>query len=172
MGSASDPPATVRILDSSPVYSLAAFERCVITDWRLQPTQREFARRNEALIELTDRFAGVCGYLEMIEPTSKPPPGPLRKFAMDGFRALGAKLSCVGMVVHGTELRVTFVRAVLSGMTFFVPQFQPLRVFKETDAATRWIQASLGEGANFQRRLAVAAESLRPQQHAAPAQHP
>jgi hypothetical protein len=169
MGSGSDPPATVRILESSSTYALGEFERCIIADWRLQPSEQDFERRNVALLDLAGRFPGACAYIDMIEPTSKPPTSPVRKAAMEVFRALGPKLSCVATIVHGAELRVTFVRAVLSGMTFFVPQFQPLRVFKETDAAARWAQGRLGADSEFERRLAAAAESLRPPKHAAAA---
>lgn len=163
MSSGSEVPGAVRIIDSSPMYSLAEFERCIIADWRMQPTEQEFGRRNEALIDLAGRFPSACAYLEMIEPSSKPPTAPVRKTAMGVFRSLGPKLSCVATIVHGAELRVTFVRAVLAGMTFFVPHFQPLRVFKETDSAAAWMQGHLHESDEFARRLTTAADSLRPQ---------
>jgi hypothetical protein len=164
--------ATIRILESNPTYGLGEIANCLIADWRLQPNAQDFDRRNVALLDLAARFPGACAYIDMIEPTSKPPTAPVRKAAMDIFRALGPKLSCVATIVHGAELRVTFVRAVLSGMTFLVPQVQPFRVFKQTEAAARWIQPHLGADAELERRLVAAAESLRPQKHAAPAQRP
>jgi hypothetical protein len=172
MGPGSETAAAVRVLESNPTYALGEFERCIIADWRLQPSESDFHRRNVVLTDLAARFPGACAYVDMIEPTSKPPTAPVRKFAMDVFRTLGPKLVCVATVVHGAELRVTFVRAILSGMTFIVPQFQPLRVFKQTDAAARWMQTNLAADADFERRLVAAAESLRPPKHPAQAQHP
>ncbi|HEY5924501.1 MAG TPA: hypothetical protein VIV11_22640, partial [Kofleriaceae bacterium] len=150
-----------------PIYSLGEFERCIITDWRLQPTERAFDRRNEELVKLAERHPGACAYLEMIEPSSKPPPAPLRKHGMEVFRKLGLNLTCVAVVVHGTEMRAALVRAVLTGMTFLIPQFQPARVFKESEAAAKWLRPRLGMDAEFDRRFVGAAEFLRPPQPAA-----
>ena len=161
------PTAAVRVLESNPTYALAEFERVLIADWRLQPSEADFDRRNVALIDLAERFPGACGYIDMIEPTSKPPTAPVRKSAMGVFRTLGPKLSCVATVVHGAEFRVTLVRAILSGLTFLVPQFQPLRVFKQTEGAARWMQETLKQSTEFEQRLIAAAESVRQQQAAA-----
>jgi hypothetical protein len=158
----------MRIIESVATYGLAEFERCIIADWRLQPNEREFDRRNVALIELADRFPNACAYIEMIEPTSKPPSAPVRKSAMGVFKSLGPKLSCVATIVLGTEVRVTLVRAVISGMTFFVPKFQPLKVFKLTDDAARWVQEQLDESSEFAQRLTAAADSLRTAPQAQP----
>jgi hypothetical protein len=133
----------------------------------LQPSEQDFNRRNVALLDLAGRFPGACAYLEMIEPTSKPPSAPVRKSAMEVFRALGPKLTCVATIVHGAELRVTFVRAVITGMTFIVPQFQPLKVFKDNESAAHWTRSRLGGDGDFERRLVTAADSLRPTQQAA-----
>ena len=167
MVSGSEAPGAVRILDSSPLYTLGEVGNCLIADWKLQPTSLEFDRRNVALRDLASRFPGACAYLEMIEPTSKPPPASVRKPAMDVFKQLGPTLSCVAIIVHGAELRVTFVRAILSGMTFLVPQVQPLRVFKDTESAARWIQPRLPADPEFETRLVAGAESLRPPKPAA-----
>ena len=63
---------------------------------------------------------------------------------MEVFRKLGVNLSCVAAVVHGTEIRMVLVRAILTGMAFLVPQFQPARVFKEIEAAAKWMRPRLG----------------------------
>lgn len=156
-----------RILETTPTYVLAEFGRCLITDWRLQPNKLEFDRRNEALMDLASRFPGACGYLEMIESTSKPPSSSVRKGGMEAFRTLGPNLSCMAVVIHGAEFRVTLVRAVLTGLTFLVPQIQPLRIFKQTQPAADWMQGLIAESPGFERRFAAAAELLRPQQPAA-----
>jgi hypothetical protein len=46
-------------------------------------------------------------------------------------------------------------------MTFLVPKFQPVRVFKQTEDAARWTQGILNQDAEFERRLVAAAESCR-----------
>ena len=162
VGSGSEPPAGLRVVESSPIYSLGEFERCIIVDWRLSPTEREFDSRNAALVALAERHPGACACLEIIEPGSKPPPSPLRKYGMEGYRKLGANLCCVAVVVHGTEMRTALIRAVLTGMTFLIPQFQPARVFKDIEAAGRWMRPRLGMDAEFDRRLLAAGEFLRP----------
>ncbi|MEO6771683.1 MAG: hypothetical protein ABI467_01510 [Kofleriaceae bacterium] len=155
-------PAGLRIIEIDPVCSLGELDRCLLVVWRQQPTRAMFDLRHRALTDLASRHAGQCAYVELIESTSKPPPDELRKVAVEVFRKLGNAVSCVGFVMEGNELRTALVRAILTGMTFLVPQMQPSKVFKRAAAAAAWVRPQLG-GAEpeLETRLTAAIDYLR-----------
>ncbi len=157
-----EPPANLRILEANAVCAMAEYEHCLLIVWRLQPTRAMFERRHEALLELSARAPGKCGYFEMIQPSSKPPSDELRKNAVDVFRKLGRSLGCIGFVIEGGELRAALVRAILTTMTFLVAQMQPSKVFKHLRDLGPWARGYLGEvGPEFDPRLLAAFAYLR-----------
>lgn len=160
-GTAVVAPEGLRIIEVSPVCAMGEFERCLLTVWRLQPTIDAFNMRHAALTELAARNPGKCAYVELIEPESKPPTDEMRKVAVEAFRKLGSDLSCVGFVLDGTQLRSALVRAILTGMTFLIPQMQPSKVFKRLGDAAEWIRPRIGQDAGFNPRLLGAFDYLR-----------
>jgi hypothetical protein len=155
-------PPGLRIIDIGAVCSIAEHERCVLTVWRQQPTRAAFDLRHEALLALATQYPKRCAYVEVIEPTSTPPTNELRKVAVEVFRKLGKDLSCVGFVLEGAELRTTMVRAILTGMTFFVPQMQPSKVFKRLTDTPVWMRPHMGEtDPAFDTRFLAAFDYLR-----------
>lgn len=142
---------------------MGEFERCLLTVWRLQPTAELFNLRHEVLVELAARYPGKCAYVELIETdSSKPPPDELRKIAVEAFRKLGSNLACVGFVLDGTQIRAALVRAILTGMTFLIPQMQPSKVFKRLSDVAGWVGPRIGEESPlFGERLADAFDYLR-----------
>ncbi|MFT3693229.1 MAG: hypothetical protein QM831_08810 [Kofleriaceae bacterium] len=155
------PPSGLRIIDVTPVYSFAELDRCLMIVWRQQPTRDAFERRHQELEALAKRSPKSCAYVEVIESSSKPPTDELRKIAVQVFKKLGKDLSCVGFVIEGTDLRTTMVRAILTGMTFLVPQMQPSKVFKRLGDAGPWVRNFLGEDSGFDPRFAAAFDYLR-----------
>lgn len=157
-----EPPEGLRIIEIDPVCSLGEQDRCLFVVWRQQPTRAMFDLRHRALTELAARHKGQCGYVELIESTSKPPPDELRKVAVEIFRKLGRDVSCVGFVMEGNELRTALVRAILTGMTFLVQQMQPSKVFKRLGDAATWLRPQIGPvEPGFETRFAAAFEYLR-----------
>ena len=157
-----EPPEGLRIIEIGPVCSLGEQERCLFVVWRLQPTRAMFDLRHRVLSELATRHEGQCAYVEVIEATSKPPTDELRKVAVEVFRKLGRDVSCVGFVMEGSELRVALVRAILTGMTFLVPQMQPSKVFKRIGDAASWVRPQIGATEpEFEARFAAAFDYLR-----------
>jgi hypothetical protein len=151
----------VVIREATPVYALGEFEHCVLTVWRLQPTEEAFRRRNRELLDLASRFPGQCAYMEFIEQTSRPPPGALRPVSLEPFPGLGKNLSCIGTTIDGTQVRSALVRAILTGMTFLVPQFQPYKVFKRRSDMAEWVQPRINAAPGFADRVTAAFEVLR-----------
>ena len=157
-----EPPTGLRIIEINPVCSIGEQDRCLFVVWRQQPTRKMFDLRHHVLAELALRHKGECGYVELIESTSKPPTDELRKVAVDVFRKLGRDLSCVGFVMEGNELRTALVRTILTGMTFLVPQMQPSKVFKRLTDAAIWIRPQIGTTEpGFEARFAAAFDHLR-----------
>jgi hypothetical protein len=157
-----EPPEGLRIIEIDPVCSLGERERCLFVVWRQQPTRAMFDLRHRALTDLATRHRGKCAYVEVIEPTSKPPTDELRKVAVEIFRKLGRDVSCVGFIMEGNVLRTALVRAILTGMTFLVPQMQPSKVFKRIGDAATWMRPQIGATEpDFDTRFAAAFDYLR-----------
>jgi hypothetical protein len=140
---------------------LGEFEQCILAVWRLGPTEDTFRRRNRAVLDLAERFPGHCAYLELIEPTSPPPPGELRKISLEPFKVVGKNLSCIGVLIEGTQVRSALVRAILTTMTFLIPQIQPYKVFKRRTDMAEWVRPRIGGEPGFVERLPAALEALR-----------
>jgi hypothetical protein len=151
----------VRIIEANDVCTIGEFERCLLTVWRGQPTAAMFDSRDKALLDVTARLPGRCGYLELIEPTSRPPPGSLRKAAVGIFPKLDNQLSCIGVLIEGTEVRSALVRAIQTAMTFLVKQFQPYKVFKRRSDLAEWAGPLIGAEAGFAARLSPVIDLLR-----------
>jgi len=155
-------PQGLHVIDSNEVFAIAEFDRCMLTIWRLQPTRETFGKRDKEVAEFVAKYPGRCGYVELIEPGSKPPPNDLRKAGVEVFRQLGKDLSCIAFVVDGAELRSAMVRAILATMSFFVPATQPSKIFKRLGDMAEWVRQRIGEeDATFSARLAAAFEYLR-----------
>ena len=158
------PPSGMRVIKIEPGFAMAEVERCMLTVWRHQPTSDAFNLRHGELQDLARRHPKQCGYLEVIEPTSTPPTNELRKVAVDVFRKLGEDLCCVGFVLDGPQLRTALVRAILTTMTFLVPQLQPSKVFKRVGDGVEWMKSRTGSTSpEFDARIQAAFEYLRRQ---------
>jgi hypothetical protein len=151
----------VTVIDAAPGYALGEFEHCLLVVWRLQPTAEAFQQRNRRLLDLAGRHPRACAYFEIIEPSSRPPPGELRPLGVEVFSQLGDRLSCIAITVEGSALWSALVRAILTGMTFLTPQFQPYKVFKRLSDAAPWVEPRIGAGSGFFDRLSPAYETVR-----------
>ncbi|MBX3160051.1 MAG: hypothetical protein KF773_29045 [Deltaproteobacteria bacterium] len=154
-------PAGLAVLETNTIYTMGECEQCLLVVWRLQPTKAAFDRRDAALVDLAARFPERCAYLEVIESESKPPPGDLRKAAVDVFPRLGKNLACVGACIDGTQVRSAFVRAILAGMTFLMPRFQPAKVFKRVGDMAEWARGFVGKDAELEKKVGAAFAYLR-----------
>lgn len=154
-------PPGLRPLEVNAVYALGECERCLLVVWKQQPTREAFERRDAALVDLAGRLAERCAYLEVIESDSKPPPSSLRKEAVQVFPKVGKAVTCVGACVDGTQVRSAFVRAILAGMMFLIPQFPPAKVFKRVGDMAEWARQRVGMDAGLERNVEAAFEYLR-----------
>jgi len=154
-------PDGLRTLHTSDVCAIGEIERCIICVWYLQPTQETFDLRNRALLALAERHPGKCAYVDVIEPTSKAPPEPLRKLAVQVFRELSKDLCCIAFLVAGSELRSALTRSVLTTLTFLLPQVQPSKVFKKPDDVATWIKSRIGHEQEFNAQFTSAVAFLR-----------
>jgi hypothetical protein len=157
-----DPDNALRVLKLDPFYAFGEREGCLLGVWRGQPTEASFEERNRFMLDLTARLPGRCGYLEVIEPGSKPPSPAARKVAAACMREVGKSLSCVGIVVEGNELRSALVRAVLAGMQLLIRWDHPVRVDKDVVRSAEWVREKIGaKDAGVAARLAESIEILR-----------
>jgi hypothetical protein len=158
----SDAPAGLRLIKVTNGWAIGEYERCLAIVWRDQPSIETFRERNDHLVELAKTNPGRCALVEIIETTSKPPGDDARKAAMEVFRKLGGDLSGIGFVVEGTEMRTALLRAILTGMLFFLKQPQPTKVFKRAPEMAAWVRTRVqNDDPGFDQRLLAVLEHLR-----------
>jgi hypothetical protein len=155
-------PAGLRVLYVSELCAMGEVDNCVAVVWRAQPTPESFRTRNTFLLDLAARAAGKCALVELIEANAKPPSQETRRVAMEVFKKLGPDLSAIGFVLEGSEMRSALIRAVLTGMMFFVKQLQPTKVFKRQEDMTSWVKPLVQpDNSNFHTELGAAFAHLR-----------
>ena len=140
---------------------MGELDRCLLVVWRRQPTPDAFRIRNRALIDLVERHGGGCALVEVVEQTSAAPSNEARRVAMQVFRELGPRLAAIGIVLEGSEMRVSFNRAILTTMMFFVKQLQPTKVQKSIIETLAWIQSRIAGPVDLQQRLSRGLDELR-----------
>ena len=160
-------PVGLRVIEVTPKWAMGEFEQCITMIWSGQPDHAAMQRRAEELLDLAKRFPGKCALVEVVESTAKPPNQDTRRVAMEVFRKLGNDLSAIAFVLEGNEMRTALIRAVITGMLFFVKQPQPSRVFKRLDELLEWLRPRLQPSrTGFDADLAAAFEHLRALMHA------
>ena len=154
-------PDGLRVIEVTERWAMGQFERCVAIVWSGQPDVYALTRRGEELVELTKEFPGNCALVEVVESTAKPPSQEARRVAMEVFRKLGSDLSAIGFVLEGNEMRAAMIRAVITGMLFFVKQPQPSKVFKQLEPMIEWLIPRIKAAEDFGPRLTAALDHLR-----------
>jgi hypothetical protein len=152
------------VLETTPGSILGAAENCLIMIWRGVATETMYLRIGEELVTLTQRFPHNCAYLDIVESKATPPSAALRKIAMQNVRRVEDKLGCAVVVIEGSELRSTLVRAVLTGMSLLLPRMRNTKIVRNVDDATAWIKKTLSlQDAEFERRMSGHVEEIRRQ---------
>jgi hypothetical protein len=159
-------PDGLRVIEVTERWAMGEFERCVAIVWCGQPDVHALTRRGEELVELTKKFPGNCALVEVVESTAKPPSQEARRVAMEVFRKLGSDLSAIGFVLEGNEMRSAMIRAVITGMLFFLKQPQPSKVFKQLGPMIEWLKPRISATEDFGPRLTAVLDHLRQLMHA------
>jgi hypothetical protein len=153
------------VIEVTDRWAMGEFERCVAIVWCGQPDVHALTRRGEELLELTKKFPGNCALVEVVESTAKPPSQEARRVAMEVFRTLGNDLTAIGFVLEGNEMRSAMIRAVITGMLFFLKQPQPSKVFKQLQPMIEWLRPRIHAADDFGPRLTAALDHLRHAMH-------
>ena len=154
----------LEVVKTMPGTVLAVTGNVVFAIWRGSATEEMYRRINEELVQLTTRYPRNCAYMQVIEASAKPPTAADRKIAMDGVKAVGDELPCVVVVVEGTAIRSTLVRAVLTGMTLLIPRMQKTKILGRVEDGPTWIKKTLGlNDENFEADLRAKVEEIRRQ---------
>ena len=120
-------------------WAMTELGPCLIVVWRGPVTEARLKLINERIWNLSQARPGACTYLNVIEPSSPAPNGPLRKMSMEGISRPGKALTCIAAVLEGNELRLAMVRAVMTGMALLRPRGQSTKFFKATGDMAAWV---------------------------------
>jgi hypothetical protein len=153
--------STLRVLDATEGWAMGVIDHCLLVIWRTQPTPDAFRFRNAALSAVVAQYRGGAALVEVVEPNSTPPQDDARRVAMSVYKGLGDDLTAIAMLIEGSYIRSTLVRAILTTMMFFVKQLQPTRVFRSVGETAAWIGPAVRAGSGFEQRLNVAIAELR-----------
>src|SRR5262245_1952474 len=144
-------------------WALGEVGPLLIVVWRGKVTEPAMLLVNERIWDITQRRPGNCAFVTIVERTSPPPTAPLRKLAVTGFSRPGKALTCKIAVVEGNELKAALSRAVLTGMALLRPQDQPTKFAKDTEEASLWVKAQLGDTGDLDKEIVRAVEVVRNQ---------
>ena len=159
-------PPGLRVIEVTAKWALGEFDQCVAVVWAGKPDPESMMQRSRALEELCRRSPGRCALIEVVEATSKPPVDETRRVAMEVFRRLGNDLTAIAFVVEGNPVRTTLVRAIITGMLFFVKQPQPSKVFGRISDLAEWVRLKIGvDDPHFGATVAAVFEHLRYRLH-------
>jgi hypothetical protein len=153
--------ATLRVLEATDAWAMGVIDHCLLVVWRKQPTPDAFRFRNAALSAVVAKYPRQAALVEVVEPNSTPPQDDARRVAMSVYQDLGDDLTAIAMLIEGSYIRSTLVRAILTTMMFFVKQLQPTKVFRNVGETAAWIGPAVHAGSGFEQRLLVAIAELR-----------
>jgi hypothetical protein len=131
----------------------------VIDDGGGKPSDYEVLR--EMILRQSAKHTQGLGCLTVIPPDAKPPSDEARK-ALSANLEL-ANLRCICWLVEGSGFQGAMVRAVLSGLRFFVRCNYPRKIVTNLEEGIAWLIPHLENGLARTDRLVAAAAAIRAQ---------
>jgi hypothetical protein len=128
----------------------------VIDDGGGKPSDYEILR--DILARLGKEYPSGLGCLTVIPPDAKPPSEEARKALNAGLEV--ANLRCICWLVEGSGFQGAMVRAVLTGLRFFVRAQYPRSIVTSLEEGIAWILPHLEGGAKRVQRVQEAAAAI------------
>jgi hypothetical protein len=128
----------------------------VIDDGGGQPSDYDMLRGQ--LVRLGAQYPAGLGCLTVIPPDAKPPSDDARK-ALNANLEL-ANLRCICWLVEGSGFQGAMVRAVLTGLRFFVRAQYPRSIVTSLEEAITWMLPYLEGGPKRVHHVEQAAEAI------------
>jgi hypothetical protein len=128
----------------------------VIDDGGGKPSDYEMLR--DLLARMGREYPAGLGCLTVIPPDAKPPSDEARKALNEGLEVV--RLRCICWLVEGTGFQGAMVRAVLTGLRFFVRAQYPRNIVTSLEEAIAWMLPHLEGGAKRVHRVEQAAEAI------------
>lgn len=157
-----------RIHLATPDATIGEYDGILIVVWRGPPTYELFDNRNALIRDVTARRPGTCGLVEVIESGAPPPPPEMRPYALRVFHEIGDAIGFIVFLLDSSDVRTTLNRAILTGMSFLMPQPRPSKVFKSAQALASWVGDHSDRSSGFPETLARSIKFVRQASHAAP----
>jgi hypothetical protein len=131
----------------------------VIDDGGGKPSDYDMLR--DLLVRLGKEYPAGLGCLTVIPPDAKPPSEEARKALNANLEV--ARLRCICWLVEGSGFQGAMVRAVLTGLRFFVRAQYPRSIVTSLGEAIAWMLPHLEGGARRVHRLEQAVEAISAQ---------
>jgi hypothetical protein len=131
----------------------------VIDDGGGKPSDYDLLR--DLLARLGKEYPCGLGCLTVIPPDAKPPSEDARKALNAGLES--ANLRCICWLVEGSGFQGAMVRAVLTGLRFFVRAQYPRSIVTSLEEAILWMLPHLEGGAKRVHRMEEAVAAISAQ---------
>jgi hypothetical protein len=131
----------------------------VVDDGGGKPSDYDILR--DMILRQSAKHTQGLGCLTVIPPDARPPSDEARK-ALNGNLET-ANLRCICWLVEGSGFQGAMVRAVLTGLRFFVRCSYPRHIVTNLEEGVAWIIPHLENGAARMNRLPEAANAIRAQ---------
>jgi hypothetical protein len=128
----------------------------VIDDGGGKPSDYDMLR--DLLARLGKEYPAGLGCLTVIPPDAKPPSEEARKALNANLEV--ARLRCICWLVEGSGFQGAMVRAVLTGLRFFVRAQYPRSIVTSLEEAMAWMFPHLEGGARRVSRMEQAVEAI------------
>jgi hypothetical protein len=126
----------IRILDEA--HCIATWRQTILTIWRGAVTLPAAKQQSEICRTLyTDRNANTL--LAVIEATSPPPEGPVRRELANWSSELAVNLKSVVAVAEGGNMRSAIVRSVGLALSIMFPHKVPFKFVSRVEDGVRFL---------------------------------
>ena len=123
-------------------HAAGQFENCAVHVWRGVETFEHFDTDTQAPMRrlVEQNPAGVLSLMVFEESASLPKEAGRKKLGAAGA-ARGQHVLGTAMVVMGTGMRQTAVRAAGTAILLLIPNRQSIKTFEDIGAGARWLQS-------------------------------
>jgi hypothetical protein len=134
----------LRIIGSSSSLACGIVKnKIAISVWRGKPSMPDFDIQYGAINQVVEKNPGKCAFLSIIEQTSPRPSKEFEQCATRMFHNFGKRLSAVGYIMEGSDIRRAFVIAIMTSITVLKSTPQPTQAFTDLHSAEKWFRDHL-----------------------------
>ena len=132
------PSSGLRILESDAEHGKAIHKHILFVVWRRETRASAYARIGELVAQLAQDYPDGIGILQTVEVGAIPPDAGARQEFLKVMEICQGRVRHFSVVHEGTGFKAASVRAIMSGVYFYVSPKFPHGVFSSLTEAAHW----------------------------------